>query len=84
MTIIIIIVWNKKKDQNLIYECWRPNLKYIWLIIYKFILDKIESANCMKLIFFFNNNNLLCIINEIIIFLKKKKKKFLILFLKKF
>jgi len=47
MTIIIIIAWNEQKNRNLIYERWLPNLKYIWLIIYKFILDKTGSDYCM-------------------------------------
>ncbi|ORX60793.1 hypothetical protein BCR36DRAFT_314613, partial [Piromyces finnis] len=43
MTLILIITWNKQKDLGYLYEPWRPYLKYIWLIIYKYIIDKMES-----------------------------------------
>ncbi|OUM68575.1 hypothetical protein PIROE2DRAFT_3722 [Piromyces sp. E2] len=43
MTIIIIMAWNRQKDLGYLYDHWRPGLKYIWLIIYKYILDKMES-----------------------------------------
>ncbi|ORX83417.1 hypothetical protein BCR32DRAFT_291994 [Anaeromyces robustus] len=44
IVIIIIMAWNIQKDKNMIYENWRPYIKYIWLIIYKFIINKIESS----------------------------------------
>ena len=40
------MAWNIQKDKKVIYEAWRPYLKYIWLIIYKFIFEKIESYQC--------------------------------------
>jgi len=46
MTIIIIIAWNKQKNHGYLYEHWRPCLKYMWLIIYKYVMDKMQSNQC--------------------------------------